>query len=72
MHRYTVILEKEDDGSFHAFVPALRGCHTGGASEVEALANAEEAITLYLESLSAHGERIPEEDLLFRPVEIPV
>ena len=71
MHRYTVILEKEDDGSFHAFVPALRGCHTGGVSEAEALANAEEAITLYLESLAAHGEEIPKEDLLFRPIEIP-
>lgn len=72
MHRYTVILEKEEDGTFHASVPALRGCHTGGSTEAEALANAEQAISLYLESLVAHHEPIPEEDLLFRPVEVSV
>jgi predicted RNase H-like HicB family nuclease len=68
--RYTVILEPEDEGGFHAFVPALKGCHTHGATEAEALANAEEAISAYLESLQAHGDPIPTEDLLFRPVEV--
>jgi predicted RNase H-like HicB family nuclease len=72
MHRYTVILEPEEDGRFHAFVPALKGCHTSGQSESEALSNAEEAISLYLESLAAHGEPIPNEDLIFRPVEVSV
>ncbi len=72
MHRYTVILEREDDGTLHAFVPALRGCHTSGATESEALSNAEEAIAVYLESLAAHGEPIPDEDLIFRPVDVPV
>lgn len=71
-HRYTVILEREEDGGFHAFVPALRGCHTQGDNEAEALANAEEAIALYLESLKAHGEPIPAEDLLIRPIEVGV
>lgn len=71
-HRYTVILEREDDGGFHAFVPALRGCHTQGESEAEALANAQEAIAAYLESLKAHGEPIPAEDLRIRPVEVGV
>lgn len=71
-HRYTVILEREEDGSFHAFVPALRGCHTHGETEPEALANAEEAIFAYLESLKAHGDPIPAEDLVIRPVEVGV
>ena len=69
-HRYTVILEPEEEGGFHAFVPALKGCHTQGATEAEALANAEEAISAYLESLKAHGDSIPTEGLLFRPVEV--
>ena len=71
-HRYTVILEREEDGGFHAFVPALKGCHTQGETEAEALANAEEAISLYLESLKAHGEPIPAEDILILPVEVGV
>jgi len=71
-HRYTVILDREDDGSFHAFVPALKGCHTQGDTEDEALANAQEAIAAYLESMVAHGEPIPTEELLIRPVEVGV
>ncbi|HYV42305.1 MAG TPA: type II toxin-antitoxin system HicB family antitoxin [Thermoanaerobaculia bacterium] len=71
-HRYTVILERENDGGFHAFVPALRGCHTQGDTVDEALANAQEAIAAYLESMVAHGESIPTEELLIRPVEVGV
>lgn len=69
-HRYTVILEREVDGDFHAFVPALRGCHSQGDNEDEALTNAGEAISLYLESLSANGDPIREEDLVIRHVEV--
>jgi predicted RNase H-like HicB family nuclease len=29
-----------------------------------------EAISVYLESLTAHGEPIPAEHLIFRPVEV--
>jgi predicted RNase H-like HicB family nuclease len=71
-HRYTVILEREEDGGFHAFVPALKGCHTQGDTEPQALSNAEEAIAAYLESLKARGEPIPSEDLLIRPVDVGV
>jgi predicted RNase H-like HicB family nuclease len=62
-----VILEREDDGGFHAFVPALKGCHTQGDTEDEALANAQEAIAAYLESMRAHGEPIPTEGRAIRP-----
>lgn len=72
VYRYTVILEPEEDGGFHAFVPALKGCHTQGDNEEEALANAQEAISIYIESLTARGEPVPAEDLLIRPVEVGV
>lgn len=36
----------------------------------EAVANIREAIEAYLESVEAHGEPIPHEDLWFKPVEI--
>jgi predicted RNase H-like HicB family nuclease len=71
-YRCTVILEREEEGGFHAFVPALRGCHTQGDTEEEALVNAQEAITIYIESLKAHGEPVPAEDLVIRPVEVGV
>lgn len=61
MHRtYRVIIEPDVRG-YHGYVPALRGCHTWGKTIAEARTNAREAITLYLESLTAHGEAIPED-----------
>ena len=70
--RYTVILEREPDGSYHVFCPALKGCHSQGDSLEEALRNIEEAIAAYLESLKAHGEPILSEDIVIRPVEVAV
>jgi predicted RNase H-like HicB family nuclease len=67
---YTVILEREEDGGYHAFCPVLRGCHTQGDTVDEAVANIREAIELYLEDLRAHGDEIPVEDILIRPIEV--
>jgi len=57
--KYRVILEQDEEGVFVAEVPALPGCISQGATRAEALANAQEAIEAYLESLKAHGEPIP-------------
>jgi predicted RNase H-like HicB family nuclease len=67
---YTVILEPEPGGGFHAFCPVLKGCHTQGDSLEEALRNIREAIDVYLESLRAHGETIPVEDIFIKPVTV--
>ena len=53
---YTVILEREEDGGYHAFAPALKGCHSQGDTLDEVVENIREAIAVYLESLKAHGE----------------
>ncbi len=50
MH-YTAILEPEEDGGFHVWCPALKGCHSQGDTKEEALANIQEAVALYLDSL---------------------
>lgn len=60
-HHYTVVLEREADGGFHAFCPALKGCHSEGDTIDEAVSNVREAIEAYLESLAARGEPIPVE-----------
>lgn len=57
---YTVILEPEAEGGFSVWVPDLPGCASQGETEQEALANIADAIKLYLESLRADGEPIPE------------
>jgi len=70
--RYTVIFEREPDGGYHVFCPALKGCHSQGDTLEVAQQNIEEAITAYIESLKAHGEPIPSEEILIRPVSVAV
>jgi predicted RNase H-like HicB family nuclease len=57
---YSVFYEKAPEGGYVALVPALPGCHTQGETLEEAECNVKEAIALYLESLAAHGEVVPE------------
>lgn len=59
-YSYTIILEREDDGGYHAFCPALPGCHSQGDTYDEAIENIKDAMRLYIESLIAHGEPLPE------------
>src|SRR5438067_56807 len=42
-YRYTIILDRQPDGGFHAYCPALRGCHSQGDSLEEATDNMREA-----------------------------
>jgi predicted RNase H-like HicB family nuclease len=69
---YTVILEKESVGGYHAFCPALRGCHSEGETESEALHNIQEAMEIYMESLTAHNEPIPHEEIMIHSVPVAI
>ncbi|MGH1397035.1 MAG: type II toxin-antitoxin system HicB family antitoxin [Trichormus sp.] len=70
VYNYTVLLEKEADGGYHAFCPILKGCHSQGDTFEEAVENITEAIELYLESLMADHQPIPKEDLIVKPLSI--
>ena len=39
IYNYTVILEKESDGGYHAFCPILKGCHSQGDTFEETIEN---------------------------------
>ncbi|MFI4960304.1 MAG: type II toxin-antitoxin system HicB family antitoxin [Hyphomicrobiales bacterium] len=52
---------EEHDGGYLAYFPALPGCNTWGVSYEEAVRNAREAVSLYLETLADNGDPIPEE-----------
>ena len=67
--RYSVVLQRDDEGNWLVSVPALPGCHTYGKTRDEALQNAREAIEGCIESLRSTGDVIPTED---PPVEIAV
>ena len=61
IYSYSVFYETTPEGGYVAFVPALAGCHSQGETLEETEKNIKEAIELYLESLIAHKESIPEE-----------
>lgn len=63
---YSVFYEQASEGGYVASVPVLPGCHTQGETLEEAERNLKEAVALYIESLAAHGEAIPEEGPSFQ------
>ena len=57
-YEFTIIIEPDEDG-FHAFVPALPGCHSYGATVEQARMHIVEAIELHVESMLEDGEPNP-------------
>ncbi len=61
MTKYEVIIYwSAEDDAFIAEVPQLAGCAAHGASQEEALRNAQDAITLWIETAQEFGDSIPE------------
>lgn len=47
--KFTVLLERDEDGVILATVPAIPGCHTQGKTPSEAMQRIQEAIELCME-----------------------
>jgi predicted RNase H-like HicB family nuclease len=54
------VLMEPDDGAIHIWCPALKGCHSFGATREEAMDHIREAIEGWLESAEELGIPIPE------------
>lgn len=61
IRRYHVLLERNDQAGYTVTVPALPAVVTQGDTREQALANAADAIRIYIESLQGHGLPIPED-----------
>lgn len=72
-YKFTVVIEPDEEG-FHAFVPALPGCHSVGATVEEARDNIVEAMELHIEVMREDGEAVPTEPepLLITRLSVPV
>ena len=70
--RYTAIFETQPDSGYHVSCPTFPGCHSEGDTLDEADRNIREAIAVYLQSLQAHGEDLPVEDILIKPLEVAI
>ncbi len=62
MRQFTVVLTPDSaQGGYTVTVPALPGCISEGDTYEQALAMARDAIRLYIQSLIAHGEPVPDD-----------
>ena len=61
MYRYEIIIYwSDEDEAYIAEVPELPGCMAHGSSYDEVLANAKEAIQLWIDTAQEFGDPIPE------------
>jgi predicted RNase H-like HicB family nuclease len=61
MHKYEIILYWSGaDQTFVAEVPELPGCSAHGDTQASALANAQDAIQLWIDTAREFGDPIPE------------
>jgi len=56
---FHVKIEKEEDGRYSAWIPALPGCASWGNSEEEALENIQDALKAYIATLLEEGRPLP-------------
>jgi antitoxin HicB len=59
---YRIVLRKEPEGAYTAFVPALPGCITWGENVDHALEMVKDAITGYIAVLEEEGEPVPDDN----------
>jgi predicted RNase H-like HicB family nuclease len=60
MNKYEVIISwSDEDQAFVAEVPELPGCATHGPTQEAALASAQEAIRLWIDTATEFGDPIP-------------
>jgi antitoxin HicB len=65
-----LVLEPQDEGGFHVYAPDLPGLHTQGEDVEDALANATEAVALYVDGLREEGETL-ETGVIRRRISLP-
>ena len=58
-YKFTVVVERDEDGLYIASVPLLQGCYTQGGTYEEALDNIRDAIKLHIEARQSLGEPVP-------------
>jgi len=57
-----IVITADDTGGYNVEVPSLPGCYTQRETVEEAVTNAQEAVTLYIEVLTERGLMVPPDD----------
>jgi predicted RNase H-like HicB family nuclease len=71
-YQVSIVIEKDEHG-YYAYCPELEGCHSQGESLEEVKTNIQEAVELYLETLSAEERRqLLSQEILTMTLEVQV
>jgi predicted RNase H-like HicB family nuclease len=65
-----LVFEPQDEGGYHVYAPDLPGLHTQGDDLDDAMANANEAVALYVEGLKEDGESL-DSGVIRRTIPLP-
>jgi len=65
---YSLAIQRRE-GGYLAYFPST-GCHTWGKTFEEVVKNAEEALAVYVETINAHGDTLPEGTNTEEPVSL--
>jgi len=68
-YTFRTIIEPEETGGFHGFVPLLSGLHTQGDTLEEVKTNLHEAIICHVQGMKKDGETIPQEEQAFEQIQ---
>ena len=60
-YKFTIVVERDEDGLYVASVPVIQGCYTQGETYEEVMENIKDAIKLHIEARKELGEPIPME-----------
>jgi len=63
-YKFTIVVEKDEDGIFIVSCPAIQGCYTQGDTLEEAINNIKDAISLHIQARKEVGEEIPVEVMI--------
>jgi predicted RNase H-like HicB family nuclease len=57
-HEIELVFAPQEEGGYHVYAPDLPGLHTQGDTLDDAVANAEEALELYVDGLREEGRSL--------------
>ncbi len=69
-HEIELVFEPQEEGGYHVYAPDLPGLHTQGDDLDDALSNANEALSLYVEGLREDGRSL-DSGVIRRKVSLP-
>ncbi len=64
VYDFEIVLEPEEEGGYHVYAPAIKGCHSYGETREKALKNIADAIQGCLAALKNHGHKVPEREMV--------